>query len=230
MFHARHSNRKKIAYLSHVDWDWIKQRPQFVAEGLARQLRVDYYFFVMRGGRQLKQKSARNKESLSFYRLIKLPFSGRFKPYKSLTQFNNLDPSGLWILKIYETAKENKVLTGVIKSWGITVTYQAGSIGIRQISTAVPDGFYLYQNYPNPFNPSTIIRFQIKDSRFVSLKVFDILGKEVATLVNEKLHSGIYEVPFSINQFSNNQIPSGVYFYRLSTDGFSETKKMLLIK
>jgi hypothetical protein len=103
-------------------------------------------------------------------------------------------------------------------------------IGIKNISSEIPSAYTLSQNYPNPFNPSSIIRFQIKDSRFVTLKVYDMLGKEVATLVNEKLAPGTYEVPFSISQFSNNQISSGVYFYRLTTEGFSETKKMLMIK
>jgi hypothetical protein len=62
------------------------------------------------------------------------------------------------------------------------------------------------------------------------LKVYDILGIEIATLVNEKLQPGTYEVPFSINQFSDYQLPTGVYFYRLITDGYSETKKMVLLK
>jgi hypothetical protein len=102
-----------------------------------------------------------------------------------------------------------------------------------KLSTEIPSSYSLFQNYPNPFNPSTIIRFQIKDSRFVSLKVYDIPGKEVAVLVNEKLNPGTYEIPFSINHLprqANNQTPSGIYFYRLTADGFSETKKMVLMK
>ena len=103
-------------------------------------------------------------------------------------------------------------------------------VSVKQISNLVPDEFKLEQNYPNPFNPTTIIRFQVKDSRFVTLKVYDILGKEITTLVNEKLQPGTYEVPFSINQFSGYQQPSGVYFYKLIANGFIETKKMLMIK
>ena len=104
------------------------------------------------------------------------------------------------------------------------------TIGIKNISNDIPERYYLYQNYPNPFNPATIIRFQIKDLRFVSLKVYDILGKEVATLVNEILKPGSYEIPFSGNQFPNYQIPSGIYFYCLQSGDFFNTKKMLLIK
>jgi photosystem II stability/assembly factor-like uncharacterized protein len=103
-------------------------------------------------------------------------------------------------------------------------------IGIRQISSVVPDKFELFQNYPNPFNPSTTIKFSIPargygHSLVVQLKIYNILGKEIATLVNEKLSPGEYEIPFSINQSS-----SGVYFYRLHTDYFTGTKRMLFIK
>jgi hypothetical protein len=104
------------------------------------------------------------------------------------------------------------------------------TIGIKNINSDIPDKFSLSQNYPNPFNPSTIIRYKIKDSRFVTLKVYDILGKVVATLVNEKQSPGEYELPFSINQFSGYQIPSGIYFYTLRAGDYVETKKMLMIK
>ncbi|MCX6164625.1 MAG: T9SS type A sorting domain-containing protein, partial [Ignavibacteriae bacterium] len=99
------------------------------------------------------------------------------------------------------------------------------AVGINNISSEIPDKYVLYQNYPNPFNPNTNIKFAIKDFTFVSLKIYNILGKEVATLVNENLKAGIYEVPFS-----NNRISSGIYFYKISTDNFIEIKKMLLIK
>ena len=103
-------------------------------------------------------------------------------------------------------------------------------IGLKQISEIVPAVYSLHQNYPNPFNPSTKIRYKIKDSRFVTLKVYDILGKEIVTLVNEKQSPGEYEVPFSINQFSGYQLPSGVYFYQLRAGDLVETKKMILLK
>ena len=103
-------------------------------------------------------------------------------------------------------------------------------VGVEPIANNIPAEFKLYQNYPNPFNPNTIIRFQIKDSRFVTLKVYDILGKEVATLVNENLNAGTYEVPFSISSITNNQKASGVYFYRLETGNFTDVKRMILIK
>jgi sugar lactone lactonase YvrE len=102
-------------------------------------------------------------------------------------------------------------------------------VGINDPSEQIKD-FQLNQNYPNPFNPSTSIKFQIYKNSFVSLKVFNILGIEVASLVNEKLKTGTYETQFSINAITNNYIPSGVYFYKLETSGFKETRKMILMK
>jgi len=92
-----------------------------------------------------------------------------------------------------------------------------------------PEDFVLYQNYPNPFNPSTTLSFVIGHSSFVSLKVYDILGNEVSTLVNEEKQPGVYEVEF--NTSSIKHLPSsGVYFYRLETGSFVETKKMILLR
>jgi hypothetical protein len=93
--------------------------------------------------------------------------------------------------------------------------------------------FQLNQNYPNPFNPSTSILYAISSRQFVLLKVYDVLGNEVATLVNEEKPAGTYEVEFStglIRQTNRGTLPSGVYFYQLRAGNFIETKKMLLIK
>jgi photosystem II stability/assembly factor-like uncharacterized protein len=103
-------------------------------------------------------------------------------------------------------------------------------IGINQISSKIPSEYKLFQNYPNPFNPTTKIRFQIPKQCLVILKVYDVLGREIATLLNENIKAGEYEIPFSIFQYSNNGIPSGIYFYRLRAGDFIETKRMVLIK
>jgi hypothetical protein len=87
-----------------------------------------------------------------------------------------------------------------------------------------PSSFSLSQNYPNPFNPSTMIKYSIPTSEFVTLKVFDVLGTEVATLVNEEKPAGGYEVEF------NGKYSSGVYFYKLQVGSFVETKKMVLMR
>jgi hypothetical protein len=88
-----------------------------------------------------------------------------------------------------------------------------------------PVEFYLSQNYPNPFNPATNLEFRIPKSGFVSLQVYDILGNEVATLVNEERTAGNYEI-----RFDASSLTSGVYFYRLSVDNFVGIKKMTLLR
>ncbi|MDD5609349.1 MAG: T9SS type A sorting domain-containing protein, partial [Ignavibacterium sp.] len=93
----------------------------------------------------------------------------------------------------------------------------------NEILTA--NSFYLSQNFPNPFNPSTTIIYSIPQTTNVSLKIFDVLGKDIVTLVNEEKSAGSYEVTFSPGKLS-----SGAYFYQLKTGNFIETKKLILIK
>jgi hypothetical protein len=98
--------------------------------------------------------------------------------------------------------------------------------GIQQISNIKPEEFKLKQNYPNPFNPKTNIKYQISKSKYVKLIVYDILGREIIILVNQKQRAGIYET-----DFSGNNLSSGIYFYSLYTDkNLIDTKKMILIK
>ncbi|MGB5893732.1 MAG: T9SS type A sorting domain-containing protein [Ignavibacteriaceae bacterium] len=88
-----------------------------------------------------------------------------------------------------------------------------------------PDDFVLYQNYPNPFNPTTNIKYMINSRQFISLKVYDVLGNEIAILVNEEKPSGTYLV-----EFDATTLPSGVYMYRLTTGDLSVSKKLILLK
>jgi hypothetical protein len=96
---------------------------------------------------------------------------------------------------------------------------------VKRVSSEEPRTYSLGQNYPNPFNPSTKIGFVIAKKSFVSLKVYDVLGKEVAVLVNSEYLSGNYEVPFV-----GTSLASGIYFYRLQAGLFTETKKLILLK
>jgi len=98
-------------------------------------------------------------------------------------------------------------------------------IGIQYISSEIPNGFFLSQNYPNPFNPSTNIEFSLPEKSFVKLKVFDITGKEIAELVSENLSAGTFRY-----EYNAENLPSGIYFYKLDAKKFSETKRMILIK
>jgi hypothetical protein len=88
-----------------------------------------------------------------------------------------------------------------------------------------PDRYNLAQNFPNPFNPTTSIRYSIPKRSNVTLKVYDILGNEVANLVNEEKNRGVYTVTFNASALA-----SGIYFYTLRAEGFIQTKKMLLLK
>jgi hypothetical protein len=88
-----------------------------------------------------------------------------------------------------------------------------------------PVSFHLSQNFPNPFNPITTIRYQVPETGKVTLKLYDVLGNEIATLVNEEKSFGKYEITF----FAGS-LPSGAYFYQLKTNEFVETKKMILMK
>jgi hypothetical protein len=96
---------------------------------------------------------------------------------------------------------------------------------ISNNQTTVPGNYSLSQNYPNPFNPVTKIDFSIPKNGTVTLKIYDLLGKEVVTLINKEMNSGSYTVNFDASKLS-----SGTYFYKLTSGNFSETKKMLMIK
>lgn len=99
-----------------------------------------------------------------------------------------------------------------------------------EIVVDVPMEFALNQNYPNPFNPSTIIRYQLAEAGFVTLKVYDVLGREVITLVDEEKEAGYYKIEFSSASLGNTALSSGVYYYRIKAGNFIETKKMILLR
>jgi len=99
-------------------------------------------------------------------------------------------------------------------------------------TTELPEGYALIQNYPNPFNPFTKIIYSLSEANFVSLKVYDVLGNEITTLVNEEKHAGSYEVNFSTANLPacSQEISSGIYYYKLTAGIFSEVKKMIFLK
>ncbi len=113
----------------------------------------------------------------------------------------------------------------------LKTTDGGGLVGIKPISGDVPEEYSLFQNYPNPFNPSTKIKFSISPSHStgegqgVRLIIYDLLSREIATLVNEQLKPGTYEVNWDASDYS-----SGIYFYKLSAGEFTETKRMVIVK
>jgi hypothetical protein len=138
-----------------------------------------------------------------------------------------------------QTVLSNRIYTYKIRAicgssptiWGNQATaYVPDIITSVKDDSDQPEEFYLSQNYPNPFNPSTNIGFRISDFGFVSLKVYDVLGNEVATLVNEEKPAGAYEVEFNIYSGEGRNLSSGVYFYQLKANSFVETKKMILLR
>jgi hypothetical protein len=97
--------------------------------------------------------------------------------------------------------------------------------GTEQTNTTLPDKFFLAQNYPNPFNPETVISFAVPKSSFVSLKIYNALGVEMTTLINEEIKSGYYNY-----KWNGQNLPSGIYYYKILAGEFTETRKMILVK
>ncbi|MBI1931311.1 MAG: T9SS type A sorting domain-containing protein [Ignavibacteriales bacterium] len=106
----------------------------------------------------------------------------------------------------------------------LTLTNKLTGVGNDQ-GSIIPTEFKLEQNYPNPFNPTTTIRYQIPVNKHVTIKVYDVLGKEVATLIDEYKPAGIYKLEFNASNFS-----SGVYFYKLIAGKYIDVKKMILLR
>lgn len=106
----------------------------------------------------------------------------------------------------------------------ITIKYSP-SVGITEFNVSSPEKFILNQNFPNPFNPGTVISYHLSNADYVTLKIYDLLGKEVASLVNERQSAGIHSV-----NFKGSSLTSGTYIYKLTAGGISETKRMMLLK
>jgi hypothetical protein len=108
----------------------------------------------------------------------------------------------------------------IIDNWMVTAP-----TGVEEDEQITPDKFALLQNYPNPFNPSTKITYNIPQRSNVSLRIYDVLGKEIATLVNEQKEAGTYNI-----QFDASKLSSGVYIYSIQAGDFLESRKMVLMK
>lgn len=134
--------------------------------------------------------------------------------------FGGSSTNGNWILEITDDAGGDE---GVLRGWGLRLNNSL--TGIEPVSNNVPNRFYLYQNYPNPFNPSTQIKFDIAKTSNVKLLIYDILGREVKTLVNETAQPGTYEV-----LFDGSNLASGTYFMKLEAGTFTDIKKIVLVK
>jgi tricorn protease-like protein len=124
-------------------------------------------------------------------------------------------------MKVHPTTKKLIIGTHGRSMYGIDTD---GTVAVNEESN-IPGHFVLEQNYPNPFNPTTSIEYSVVSNEYVSLKVYDLLGNEIADLVNEKKEAGKYNVTFDASEFA-----SGVYIYRLTSGSINLSKKMILIK
>ena len=130
--------------------------------------------------------------------------------------------------KIYDILIDsnfNVYVTGRSNNFIATVKFVQNPSSINNSSSLISEVFFLYQNYPNPFNPVTQLKYSVPNFGFVSLKIFDILGNEIRTLVNENNSKGSYEV-----EFDGSSLSSGIYYYKLQSGNFTQTRKMLLLK
>ncbi len=148
------------------------------------------------------------------------PFTGSFRPSDSLSKFNDRIPTGYWVLSISDTATGD---TGLLKVWCLRII----STNVNGIvsSVEIPNTYRLYQNYPNPFNPVTKIKYGVPKNGYIKLTVYDELGKEVDIVDEGYKEANTYEAVFDATN-----LPSGVYYYKLEADGFSDTKKMVIVK
>ena len=141
-------------------------------------------------------------------------FSGDSIDVINTTQDITLAPGDFYI---YTTAKLPTPEPGIL-------------LDVEKIGDQIPVKFALEQNYPNPFNPSTLLRYSIVSTSLVTLKVYDILGREVKTLVNKEQASGVYDINWNGDDELGNKVSTGVYFYRIEAGDFIQTKKMILVK
>jgi phosphatidylserine/phosphatidylglycerophosphate/cardiolipin synthase-like enzyme len=125
------------------------------------------------------------------------------------------------VLFVYDSLIANQYYQDFVKR----LTDAGGSTDVKQVSSIIPEKYTLEQNYPNPFNPSTTIRYSIPNNVLVILRVYDILGREIKTLVNQKQVAGKYEANLDMTGFA-----SGIYIYKLQAGNFIDNKKMILIK
>jgi len=143
--------------------------------------------------------------------------------------------------RVWKKSADEEYLASVSYRQGDPEVYQANGFSVLTsllvVSTAVemerctqPGNFRLLQNYPNPFNPVTEIQFEIPKNSFVSLKIYNVLGQEIRALINEKKTSGIYRITWDGRDKLGQYVKSGLYFYRLETDNFSQVRKMIYVR
>ncbi|MBI4417374.1 MAG: right-handed parallel beta-helix repeat-containing protein [Ignavibacteriales bacterium] len=141
-----------------------------------------------------------------------------------LTPANTLSPNTTYYWRVVASDTREGFATSDVH------TFSTGLVLSVENPEALPTTYAIHQNFPNPFNPETTIRYQVPEATTVSLKVFDLLGREVATLVNDEKTAGFYTVTWSGRNLTGQQVASGVYFFRIEAGTFVETRRMLLVR
>ena len=167
---------------------------------------------------------------------IAVGYSLSFAKYWGYSAYDDtyyeLVPEGNWVSPSSMAGGKTAIVIRTNKIYAFT----PGNVtSVNENTSALVNSFSLSQNYPNPFNPSTTIKWQQPEAGFVTLKIYDVLGREVITLVNKEMSAGKHEVEFDATKFSSGvsakgRYASGVYFYQLKAGSFIQTKKMILIK
>ncbi len=171
-----------------------------------------------------RQYSIQTSDDLSSWETAASQYNGTGGT-NNVETLENLAVSGRYVIILLQVPGVNACSIKEMEVYGKpAVTGIAGSV------TSAPDNYSLSQNYPNPFNPSTTINYNLTSSGMVTLKVYNILGQQIAVLVNKEETAGHHSAVFNLNSAVGGVISSGVYFYRLKAGGFVQTKKMMVIK
>ena len=152
------------------------------------------------------------------------PFSGVFMPYNALSAFAGLEPTGPWVLRIYDAVEGN---TGTLNAWSLKLYYEEATVSsVFEPETILnPEGHVLYQNYPNPFHGQTYISYYLQNNCDVEINVFDFLGKKVTTLYKAEQVAGKHQISWDASGYH-----SGIYILQLKADSQYLHKKMILMK
>ena len=152
-------------------------------------------------------------------------FAQRLDNGNTLISWGSTNPTLTEVTPAGTIALEMSLPQGVYSYRAFKFPWDGKPLYIDLTAAKIPTAYRLKQNYPNPFNPATKIDFDLPENAFVNLSIYDVLGKEVKNIYNTELPAGPYSV-----SFSSSQLPSGVYFYKLTSNNFTETKKMVIIK
>jgi len=183
-------------------------------------------------GNTMMQMGSMNNGKMTMKKSVNLTFhipqDSLNKSGKTMSEIScqYMDNSGNWnTATVTVNTQDNTLIVSQSDLYSYYRIVPASTTAVENRNTSLPASYTLEQNYPNPFNPTTIIKYSLSSESFVSLKVYDLLGKEVRTLVSSEQNAGVHKI-----NFNASDLPSGVYIYTLSANGFNQTRKLVLLK